>query len=678
MPEPLQDLAAELAITIANSDVWLSIALALLLGGVCLVFGIWAARTVGLLWQDAPAWETLGVGLATGLMLVTAWWAALWSGGRSSFTPVAIGFAIAVGLGVVHRVRRPVLATAVAPDGDQDVTVPSRPSGRRALVLTLLAAALFVVAVALLYGSTIAPSPRDGVQPVEFTDEAFYSILGRDLAATGTETSVSPSGFSDLPGVPAQTWYHWGEVWLASIVITIFGVAPIAARHFIVLPLVLLAAAALTGTLVWRIAAIGLGRAAVFGIVVCLFLSPLPLLPGPFFSASDVGLIFGITTYGLAAVAVLLAMNGAAVLGERKATWELAGFLGSATAFILPAHVLIAVLACIGVGSAGGLRILQSLIVRHRPPSPSLIWRRTIVATIVVLVATVAFGTVTDHGLSGGASPVAAGVSPFNETWRTAITATFVGGGVFFAIAVAWLLTSRDPSLQWDMYVGAMAVVIAGAIAWGARLSDFTMFHAFYGGIAVFATPVAAVAVGTLLTRFAAARRVGLAAGLALLCVLQLEWGVLTTTVRMQTFGAYGYEPISVGLLATIRNLAPGTKLAYSCATFEEIGFATPRLLSIDAHTGQRVVPMCYAAEVATGNIGGTQSIQVPNLYFASAPQRMLFPDASAHPSPAAVLAFLKDHDIGYIYADAAHPNTLVPEAVSVATSGDSQVLRVP
>ena len=86
---------------------------------------------------------------------------------------------------------------------------------------------MFVVAVALLYGSTLAPSPRDGVQPVEWTDLAFYAVLGRDLATTGTETNTSPSGFTDLPGLPAQTWYHWGELWLASAVITIFGTAPL-------------------------------------------------------------------------------------------------------------------------------------------------------------------------------------------------------------------------------------------------------------------------------------------------------------------------------------------------------------------------------------------------------------------------------------------------------------------
>ena len=38
-------------------------------------------------------------------------------------------------------------------------------------------------------------------------------------------------------------------------------------------------------------------------------------------------------------------------------------------------------------------------------------------------------------------------------------------------------------------------VLVTGAVVWGALLGDFTTFHLFFGGIAVFATPVAAVAV---------------------------------------------------------------------------------------------------------------------------------------------------------------------------------------
>lgn len=56
----------------------------------------------------------------------------------------------------------------------------------------------------------------------------------------------------------------------------------------------------------------------------------------------------------------------------------------------------------------------------------------------------------------------------------------------------------------------------------------------------------------------------------------------------------------------------------------------------------------------------------------------MLYPEAAAHPSSAAVAAFLKDHGIDYIFADADYPNSLVADAVPIAQSGDAELLRVP
>src|SRR6478735_5019574 len=99
---------SELSITLADGSVWWAIGQGLLFGAACLLLGVGIARFVGLLSADAPAGETLGVGLASGLLVVAAWWAAIWSGGRSSFTPVAIGFAIALGLALARRLRRPV------------------------------------------------------------------------------------------------------------------------------------------------------------------------------------------------------------------------------------------------------------------------------------------------------------------------------------------------------------------------------------------------------------------------------------------------------------------------------------------------------------------------------------------------------------------------------------------
>ena len=589
--------AAELVITLSNGAVWLAITEALLFGAVCLVVGIWLTRRIGLLAVDASAGETIGVGLASGLIMLAAWWAAIWSGGRSSFTPVAVGFAIAAGLAVIRRPR----PKAEAEDDEVGVTdagnASSRWSRNRSLILATLAGAVFVVAVALVYGSTIVPSPRDGVQPVEFMDEPFYSILAQDLASTGSETTSQLSGFSDVPGTPIQTWYHWGELWLASAVITIFGAAPLAARYFVVLPLVLLAAATLTGTLVRRYAQTPTRYAYLFGFLACLFLAPVPSLPGPYFSSWAVGMIFAITEYGLAAVAVLLALYGVAVLGTRRETWALAIFVASAAAFILPAHIAIAILAAVGVASVWAIRIFRSLRATGRLPSIEPVWQRTLIATGVALVATGVWGVYTQHGLggSGGFPPI---VGPFNASWRASVALTALGAGVLFAIPLAWLLARKERPALADLCLGTMALLVAGAIAWGARLSDFTMFHFFFGAIAVFATPVAAIATWTIWERLRETRHLRLALAVVIVCVIQLGVGSAQGLIRLQAFGPISYQPIPESLLSAIRQLPADAKLAYACTPLEEFSFGDPRLLSIDAHTGRRVVPMCFEADL--------------------------------------------------------------------------------
>ena len=322
----LTSAASGFTVAISDGTVWLSIGEALLFAAVCLAFGTLVARLVGLLKPGAPAAETVGVGLASGLLVLAAWWAAIASGGRSSFTPVAVGFAIAIALAVVHRtrLRRTSEPIAASPEVEPE-TATSRASRRRSLALAIVGSGVFIVVVALLYGSTLVLSPRDGLQPVEFTDEAFYSNLGAELARTGTESIYPPSGFSDIEGLPAQTWYHWGEMWLEAAVISVFGAAPLDARHFVVLPVMLLAAAVLTGTLVRRLTGSRTRGAFLFGVLACLFIAPVALIPGPYFGSRAVGLIFGITTYGLASVAVLLSIYNLAVLGSRRASWALAG-----------------------------------------------------------------------------------------------------------------------------------------------------------------------------------------------------------------------------------------------------------------------------------------------------------------------------------------------------------------
>ncbi len=160
--------------------------------------------------------------------------------------------------------------------------------------------------------------------------------------------------------------------------------------------------------------------------------------------------------------------------------------------------------------------------------------------------------------------------------------------------------------------------------------------------------------------------------------MLQLELGVATSVRELRLFGPHDYSPIAIGLLDAIGRLPSDARLAYACEPFEEIGFAGSKLLAIDAHTGRRVVPMCYEAEYLSGQVGAVLSLDVPNTFFRWAPQQVLYPSASAKPTSAEVAAFLKSHGIDYIYADDRHPNTLVDGAVPIARYGDGLVLRIP
>lgn len=673
---PRQPLPAEFAITIANGDVWLAIALALVLGLGCWVFGTWIARTVGLLGSSAPAGETLGVGLAVGLMVLAAWWAAIWSGGRSSFTPVAIGFAIALGLALVDRRRREADPAGVTGPRTDSPSFGALPRPRRSLVVTAVLGAAFIVAVALLYGATIAPSPRDGVQPVEFNDIAYYAVLGRDLATTGIESIHSASGFTNIPGLPEQSWYHWGELWLASAVITVFGTPPLAARYFIVLPVLLLAAAALTGSLARRAVGTSSRRLYLFGFLACLFLAPVPLA-GTFFSAWPAGMVFGINLYGLAAVALLFALYCFATLGPRRPAWASSALAGSGIAYVLPAHVAVGLLGLVGVVSVLALRVARSLLTARRLPGLEPVWRHVLIVSAGLLGATVLWGTLTGHTLGGASSPTL--VPPFSAAWRDSVALTTLGAGVFLAIPFAWLLGARAGHRHADWFFGTLAVLIAGAVGWGARLGDFTMFYLLYGGIAVIATPVAVIAVRVLWERVVAVRRRALAVGIVVLCLAQLESGVLNGIQRLRDFGAQGDEsPISLRMLEEIRRLPDGAKLAYSCQPLDESGFGVPQLLGIDAHTARRVIPMCFQAEVLSTLLGAERSSLIENLYFRGAPQRLLYPDASARPSSVAVAAFLRQHGIDYIFTDSQHPNTFIERTVDVWRSGNASVSRVP
>ena len=239
-------------------------------------------------------------------------------------------------------------------------------------------------------------------------------------------------------------------------------------------------------------------------------------------------------------------------------------------------------------------------------------------------------------------------------------------------------MVRRQAPTEAGLYVGTGVLLVTGAIVWGSMLGDFTTFHAFFGGIAVFATPVAAVAVWRVWLRLRAIGRGRLAVAVLLLCAVQSEIGIGLALGRLVTFGPGGLPPIPLEILDAIRGLPADAKVAYACQPFEEAAFWDARFLGVDARTGRRVVPMCFEAETFVAMTGAVPAADVPSPLFQWAPQREIYPDSGAHPSPARVAAFLKDNGIDYIYADTLHPNTLFPDAIPIATEDDTQVLRLP
>ncbi len=518
-------------------------------------------------------------------------------------------------------------------------------------------------------------SPRDGVQPIEFMDTAYYSVLGADLARTGTETIYSPSGFPNLAGLPPQTWYHWGELWLASAVMQTFGTEALVARHLVVLPLLLVATATLTGTLVRRMVRTPSRGAYLFGCGVSLFVAPIPIITGPFFSTWAVGLSFGITLYGLAAVAVLLGMHSIVVTSLRPPTWARAVFLGSVFSALIASHLVIAALALLGLGTVwlhGALRDVRDA-GRLRAASPS--WRRTILCASIAITSTVVWGLFTGHGVGGSAAST--NVAPFNPTWSQSLVSVAIGAGAFLAIPVAWFFVRRDDAAQAGLYMATAVAVGVGAVFWGARMADYNTFHVFFGALAAFATPAAAVAVWSLHVRLKAAGHRSLAFAVVLACVAQIELGAGLAILRLQSHGPHYNPPVPTAFLDSIRELPPDAKLAYSCDPTEEVAIWDAKLLGITAHTDRHVVPMCFQSEILGRMTGMEPAPGAPSPLFRFAPQRSLYPELWTTPSVGSIKTFLEAHQIDYIYTDGSHPNRLIPDARLLAEAGEFRLLDV-
>jgi hypothetical protein len=369
-------------------------------------------------------------------------------------------------------------------------------------------------------------------------------------------------------------------------------------------------------------------------------------------------------------------MYAVAVLSPRRPTPALVVFVATAFAFLLPAHLVIAILAVVGVSGASALYIGPALVVRGRLPTLAPIWRYAIPSTGVVIALTLIWGLLSGHGL--GASGVSESVDAFNASWRESIAATVLGAGTLLGIAVAWIFVRDDATVEGGLYVGAAIVLLAGALVWGSDLGDFNMFHAYFGGIALFATPVAAIAMYTVWARLRASGRRLLALATVLMFVFQVEAGLGLVVLRLQGFGPGAYAPVPLEFLDRIRALPDNAKLAYSCQPAEEVAFWDAKLLGITAHTGRPVVPMCFQSETLVLKTGTPLSPDRISPLFRSAPQRQLYPNAAATPTREAVVAFLRANGIEYVYADSVHPNDLDPEATLIALTGQFQLLKIP
>jgi len=318
---------------------------------------------------------------------------------------------------------------------------------------------------------------------------------------------------------------------------------------------------------------------------------------------------------------------------------------------------------------------VQSLASTRHLPVVTPAWRQTIVATGIALVATVAWGLLTRHGMMGaGASP---SVSPFNASWRDSIAIITLGAGAIAAIAIAWFLVRRERSILEGLYLGTIVLLVTGALFWGWQLADFNSFHVFFAGLVIFGTPVAAVAVWSIWLRLRDAGHKRLAVGILVLCILQIEFGLTLGITRLVSFGPGKYSPVPVAMLEAIRTLPPDAKVAYACQPLEEDGFWYPSEGALAAHAGRDLVPMCFEAETFPRLTGATLSPDIPSPLFRWAPQRKLYPTASTVPSASDVASFLRDNGIEYIYTDKLHPNTLVEDAIPIAQAGEAQLLRI-
>jgi hypothetical protein len=655
----LTDLPTELRATLANPQFWGAAIVAWVALLVACLLGWGVASGLGLLDARSRAVDRFATSLTTGLVTLITFWAAVRSLGASSFTPIAL--AIGATLAFAYRDRR------TRPQIPDLRTLRTHGYGRLVIL-----SAFFVFAVALLYGTTLAPSPRDGVRPLGFMDGMYYSLLGQELSNTGIETVYSTSGFDAIAGVEAQSWYHWGEPWLASAVISMTGTSALFARHVVALPLLLLATTVLNSLIVQHLASSTSRRAFLLGGIGSLFLAPIPIYG--YYATWGRGTVFGITTYGFAIVIVSFLLYLAA---RRAWTASRAAklFIGTVAACLVPAHVALAVVGALAVGSVtlarGAVRFRES-----RSLAGSLAESRAVLVALLLATVTGLWGLATGHGISASSS--VGTPQPFGLSWGQGFALTLIGSGVLLALPVgAWIVRRSDRRLS-DLFAVALAALAWSALIWGYLIADFNSFHFFYGSLLVFGTPMALVGVGVLLGKL---RRIDfhrLAAVVAIAVAVQTAIGVLTTIERLRSFGHGQYDAMPLAMVAAIRALPVEAKIAYACRKLEEFAWWDPRLLGLAEMSARPVIPMCFEGDPLPFLHEQNASEDVENQFFRFAPQRSLYPTSTATPSTSDVEAFMRHHGIMFIYADPDHPNTLVPEAEVVARIGERLLLRLP
>ena len=636
----------------ADPGVWWSWAVLAATTLVAVGIGTGIGRRIGLIREGAAPGEVLGLGLGLGLLACAVTYATVRSGGTTVYLPAFVGLLATTALG---RGR-------LGP-----------PRGLRRYAGPMVVLLLSAVAVSVLFGVTIAPSPRNDVQPVEFMDEAFYAALGAELRASGSETIQVLAGLGEIPGLPPRSWYHWGELWLAAAVLEVPGLTPMHARHVVVLPLLVVATAAIVGVIAARHAP-RTGRRAAFVLAAfgMLSLTPVPLVRELHFDWWARGIGFSITPYGLSYVVVAL---GVAVLLRPRSLSTLAGAIvgGTLVAAAIASHLLIAAAGAVGVAVVVTARVLRmggDLRARVRP-----LLRPTVIAAIAA-VATLAWGLATGHALVGDGG--VQGVGPFDRSWLRGMVLTTLGSGV---LVVGPLLAARRGLLTHELAVLGVGAGIATAVsglAWGARLPDHNMFHVFFGTVAVIATPVAVI-LTVVAARHANQRGMARTAlALTTLLLVQGAVGVGATVSRLYEFGPGNFAAVPTSALTFVRSLPADARLAYACRGFEEVAVWDARLISITAHTGRPVVPMCFQSDLY-GHLHGLEpDPAVMNPFFARAPQRTLYPSLDAQPSAAAILGFLDRYGIDYIWNSPDHPNTLLPDAEALFAAGDVSIHQVP